>query len=303
MGAVLVKAAAFVAIIAMGYGLKKTGFFSAHDFYFLSKVVIRITLPCAIISNFSKISMDVSLLVMCVIGFACNVLLVTVGYLINLGKPGENKAFDMINMSGYNIGNFTMPFVQSFLGPVGFAVTSLFDAGNAIMCTGVSYTAASAVAGIDKKPSFILMIKKLFSSMPFDAYIIMTILAIFEIRLPGVVLSFAETVGGSNAFLALLMIGIGFEIWLDGEKIKRIAKVLVIRYGIALVLSIGFYKLAPFSLEIRQTLAIIMLGPISSVAPAFSGQLGGDVEVSSAINSLSIMLSIITITAALILIL
>ena len=67
MAAVLAKAMAFVSIIAMGYGLKKIGFFHAKDFYLLSKIVVRITLPAAIVSNFSRISMDMSLLVFCVI--------------------------------------------------------------------------------------------------------------------------------------------------------------------------------------------------------------------------------------------
>ena len=69
---VLAKAAAFILIIVTGYVLKKRGFFHPDDFYLFSKVVVRITLPCAIISNFSRISMDNSLLFMCVLGLAGN---------------------------------------------------------------------------------------------------------------------------------------------------------------------------------------------------------------------------------------
>lgn len=58
MTAVLTKAFAFVAIIAMGYILKRVGFFHAKDFYLISNIVIKITLPAAIVSNFSKITMD-----------------------------------------------------------------------------------------------------------------------------------------------------------------------------------------------------------------------------------------------------
>ncbi len=144
MGDVLVKAAAFVAVILAGYLMKRGGLFKKEDFHVLSKVVIYITLPSAIISNFSKMTIDYSLLLMCLIGIFCNLVTVAAGYLANIRRSGEYKAFDMLNVSGYNIGNFTMPFVQNFFGPVGFAVTSLFDAGNAVMCTGLTYTAASA---------------------------------------------------------------------------------------------------------------------------------------------------------------
>lgn len=297
---VLAKALAFILIIVLGYLLKKKGFFHASDFYLISKIVIRITLPAAIVSNFSRITMDNSLLLMVVIGLAANIVMVSVGYLINAGKSKEAKAFDMLNLSGYNIGNFTLPFVQSFLGPIGFATTSLFDAGNAVMCTGVTYTLASMVIGKGDKPSVKNILKSLFSSMPFDAYIIMTVLAILRIPLPSVITSFAATVGGANAFLALLMIGIGFEIHMEKDKVSTMVKLMVLRYGTAVLFALGAYFLLPFPLEVRQALAIVSFGPVSSVSPAFTGKLEGDVELSSAVNSLSIVLSIVSITMVLI---
>ena len=305
IGEVLMKALAFVAIIAMGYGLKRAGVFHAKDFYLISKIVIKITLPAAIVANFSKITMESSMLILCVLGLACNGLLLTVAYCINLTKSRKQKTFDMLNMTGYNIGNFTMPFVQSFLGPVGFAATSLFDAGNSVMCTGVTFSLASTVSGGGQEGagSVKTVLRTLVSSIPFDAYVIMTLLTVFHLRLPRVVILFAETAGGANAFLALLMIGIGFEIRMDKDKVAEIVKVLAIRYGIALAFSLGFFFLLPFPLEIRQALAVVVLAPVSSVSPAFTGKIGGDVELSSAINSLTIVISVVAITGALILVL
>lgn len=303
MTAVLMRATAFVAIILMGYLLKRAGFFQAKDFYLISRVVIKITLPAAIVSNFSKITMDRSLLGMCVIGLLCNFVTIGIGYLSNISRSGDSKAFAMLNMSGYNVGNFTMPFVQSFLSPVGFAATSLFDAGNSIMCTGLTYSLASMVAGAEEQPSFGKVVKKLFSSVPFDCYMIMTVLGLLKIKLPGIMVSFADTAGAANAFLALLMLGIGFEIRMDREKIKRIIEILVLRYAIALTMAVGFYFFAPFNLEIRQTLAIVALGPVAGISPAFTAELKGDIEMASAVNSLSILISIVAITAALLILL
>lgn len=299
MVAVLIKAAAFVAVIAAGYLMKRAGLFKKEDFYVLSRVVLYVTLPSAIISNFSKMELEYSLLLMCVIGVACNLVTVGVGYMINRKNGRERQAFDMINMSGYNIGNFTMPFVQNFLGPVGFAVTSLFDAGNALMCTGMTYTMASSVMAKGHKTSLKGILKQLFSSTPFDAYVIMTILSVIHLKLPGVILSFAETAGSANAFVALFMTGIGFEIAMDRENMAEIVKVMVLRYGIAFAMSVGFYFLLPFSLEVRQALAIVAFGPVSSVATAYTGRLGLDVGLSSVINSLSIVTSVVFMTATL----
>ena len=71
MGEVLIKAGALVLIIVLGYGLKRAGFFKVTDFTFLSKVVINLTLPGAIVTNFSKISFEAQLLWLVVIGIAC----------------------------------------------------------------------------------------------------------------------------------------------------------------------------------------------------------------------------------------
>ena len=57
MAEILMKAAAFVAIIFMGYLLRKKGFFKEEDFHVLSKIVLKITLPAAIVANFSGVDL------------------------------------------------------------------------------------------------------------------------------------------------------------------------------------------------------------------------------------------------------
>lgn len=300
---VLARAAAFVLIILTGYLLKRKHFFQPDDFYLISKIVLQVTLPCAIISNFSQISMEKSLLFMCALGIGGNMLMSALGYLLFCrGSRGE-RAFAMINLSGYNIGNFTLPFVQSFLGPVGFAATSLFDAGNTVMCTGFTYMAASVAAGRKDGTSAKGMLKSLFSSLPFDVYLIMTVLSLCRISLPDIVLFYTGTVGNANTFLALFMLGIGFEIHMEKEKLAKLGRILIVRYGAGILLALLLYHVLPFALEVRQAMALAALGPVSGVAPAFTGKLGGDVELSSAINSVSILCSVVLITVALLILL
>ncbi len=299
MTAVLAKALAFIGVIAMAYLLKRKGFFALKDFYLISRIVVKITLPCAIIYNFSRITLDASMLALVPLGFACNVLLVALGYLVNRRGSREDRAFGAVNLSGYNIGNFTLPFVQSFLGETGFAACSLFDTGNSLMCTGLTYSVAASIRGKEGAAGVRGMVKTLFSSVPFDSYLIMTVVALLHIRLPELFVDFAQTVGNANPFLALLMIGIGFEIRLDRSKIARLIKMLAARYGTALALCLIFVYLLPFEPEVRKALAIIAFGPVSSVATAYTGELDGDVELSSAMNSLSIVVSIVCITGLL----
>ena len=65
MEAILMKAASFIAVIILGYGLRKAGFFKEEDFYVLSKIVLKITLPASIIANFSQAEIQPAMLLLC----------------------------------------------------------------------------------------------------------------------------------------------------------------------------------------------------------------------------------------------
>ena len=61
-----------------------------------------------------------------------------------------------------------------------------------------------------------------------------------------------------------------------------------------------FYRYLPFSLEIRQAMAVIALAPSSSLALIFTMKLKGDVIMAGNICSLSILLSTIAMTILLV---
>lgn len=299
MGAVLARAACFIAIIILGYSLRKIDFFHEGDFQVLSKIVLKITLPAAIVVNFSSMELSPSMLVISLIGFCCSGLYVVLAILMNLRNSKERQAFEIINLTAYNIGNFTLPFVQNFLGPVGVVVTSLFDTGNAVVCLGGAYSVASIVKGDNGGISLKNILKPLLSSVPFDTYLIMTALCLLHLHLPEPVVSFAGIISNANAFMAMLMIGVGFKLSGDREQMGAIVRILLVRYGTAAALALACYFLIPFPLEYRQTLAILTFAPIASAAPAFTASLKGDIGLSSAINSMSIVISIFCIVGVL----
>lgn len=302
MAAVLTKAGCFVAIIFLGWALRRIGFFKEGDFQILSKIVLRITLPASIVYSFSGKQIDPSMLLLSVFGFSLGIVYIGIGYLISAGKVKEQKAFSILNISGYNIGNFTMPFAQSFLGPAGVVTTSLFDTGNAFICLGVSYSVAAMVQR-GEKFSIVKILRDLAKSVPFVTYIIMALLALLHVRLPSPVTEFAGLLGNANAPMAMLMLGVGFKISGDSSQIHTIVKILSLRYAFAIVVSLGCFFLLPAALETRQTLALLAFSPIASAAPAFTSELGGDSGLSSAINSLSIIISLVCIVGVLLLIL
>lgn len=293
MGEILTRAGCFVAIIIIGYILRKVNFFKEGDFQVISKIVLKITLPAAIVSSFSGKQIDPSLLSLCFLGLGFGIIYMVVMYVLNIRSSKEKRAFEVLNCPGYNVGNFTLPFIQSFLGPMGVIATSLFDTGNAFICLGGSYSVASAIKGDSKGIPIKQIAKSLVKSLAFDCYIVMVILSLLNIQLPSAISSFAQIVGNANAFLAMLMIGVGFKLSGDREQIGSILRILVVRYGLALVFSLACFNLLPFELEVRQALAVLTFGPLASAAPAFTSDIDGDVGLASAVNSISILCSIV----------
>ena len=299
MEAILMRAGSFMAVIILGYVLKKVGFFKEEDFYVMSKIMVKITLPASIIVNFSQTKMEPSMFLLCLLGFGGGILYMALGWIMG-GKDPDEKGFQILNLSGYSIGSFTMPFTSSFFGPAGVVVTSLFDTGNAVIALGGSYSIGAMVKNREKKFSFIPLCKTLLCSVPFDAYLFMYILYWLHLSLPAPVLNIAQLVANANAFLAMLMLGVGFKLSGDRTQMSKIVKMLGVRYGVAVLTAAAFYFLLPFSLEYRQALAVLVFSPIAAAAPAFTADLKGDINLASAVNSLSIIISMFCITCVLI---
>jgi len=295
---ILTRAGCFVVIIILGYTLRRTGVFGPETFGVISKIVMKITLPAALIASAAGKPIDASMLTISLLGLGGGLIYIAAGWLLQLKGSRSEKAFYIQNIPGYNIGTFALPFTQSFLGPVGVLTTSIFDLGNALVCFGASFSIAQAVK-LGGKADFRRILKSAVSSLPFLTHVMMVILNLNSLTLPKPVLTLAEILGGGNACLAMLMIGVGMNISADKSKLGTMVKVLVTRFGIAAILALAYYHLLPFSLEIRQTLVILAFSPIGSTVPIFTAELGEDVGLSSTINSIAIVISIVIIVTLL----
>ena len=295
---ILTRAGCFVAIILLGYTFRRTGIFGPETFGVISKIVMKITLPAALIASAAGKPIDASMLSIALLGLGGGLIYILAGWLIQLRGSRSEKAFFIQNIPGYNIGTFARPFTQSFLGPVGVLTTSIFDLGNAIICFGASFSIARAVKE-GGKADFRRILKSAVASIPFLTHVLMVILNLNSLTPPKPILTLAEILGGGNACLAMLMIGVSMNISADKSKIGTMAKVLTARFGIAAILALCYYYLLPFSLEIRQTLVILAFSPIGSTVPIFTAELEEDVGLSSTINSIAIVISIVIIVTLL----
>lgn len=287
---ILSKACGYLGIILMIYIIKRKEIVDQQAYYIFSTIMLNLTLPCAIIINMNNQHIDFSLLFIILLGLSYNAVSLIIGYWS--GKKNQQSLMQMINISGYNIGCFAMPFVSGFFDTTGFIVTSLFDIGNSIMCLGVNYGIASAIK--DKHQHFDLqsMFIKVLHSIPVWIYFIMLILSFMSIKLPSFFLPFLETIGNANPFIAMSVIGFSLQITLKREYLADIFKIVSLRLFISICLAIFTYLL-PIDNSLKSPLIILCFSPIGAAAVVFTELLSLDYEKAACINSIYVIISII----------
>ena len=294
MGDILVRAGCYVGMIILGYVLRRVGFLGPETFGVLAKIVLKITLPAAIITTSAGRSLDAGLLSIVLLSLGASAVYMVVGYLLNRKKSRGDQGFAIINFPGYNIGTFALPFTQSFLGPMGVIATNLFDVGNSFVCLGGSYCLASSVkagTGFSLKR----IAKSAVTSVALMTHFLMVGLNLVGLQLPQPVISLAAIIGNANSFLAMLMLGVGMNLSGGGSRMRYIAKHLAIRYSMAAVFAAVFYFLLPFDLEVRRALAILSFAPFASATPVFTAELQEDSGLSATLNSFSVVCSTVLI--------
>lgn len=301
MEAVIWKAVAFLFVIFLSYFLNRRGFFPAGSAQTVTKITMNITMPAAVISSFAQFQKDNSLFLLVALGLGCNCAMLLAGFLVSRKMSRVRQVYYLMNFPGYNIGSFTLPFVQNFLGPYGVVATCLFDTGNSIMCTGGTYAIVSGIVGGDGGSRLTAkdILKRLFSSVPFDTYLLMLILVLTGIPIPGPVNTVASTIGAANGFMAMMMLGMMFRFEAKAAYFKDAGFTLLVRYLFAGALSALFYFCTPLPLELRQVLAIIVFAPNSALSAAFTEKNKGDSGLSSFTGTISLLLSIVIMTVLL----
>ncbi|MBS6947048.1 MAG: AEC family transporter [Bifidobacterium scardovii] len=146
----MVAVAKILAIILLGYALKRVGLFGADNYKVLQKMVLYVTLPAAIITSFATGRHDLGLLWISLFGLVCETIPLVTMFVVSRRMPVARRAFLMLNGSGFNVGNFTLPILQTFIGPAAALPAIMFDVGNSIMMSAGNYVTTAALLPLDE---------------------------------------------------------------------------------------------------------------------------------------------------------
>lgn len=290
MAELLSSCSACIVAIALGYLSKALGVVSYEDRQTLNKIITHITLPCAIIQGVSSMRLDLELALIVAIGFFSALLMLLTANIVTRRRDPGDRTFCLISCGAYNVSCFTIPFIQTFVSPALLIFAFAFDAGNALMATNGAYVTTCSLTGEknDGKSFF----RRLISSIPFDTYVIMLVLSLLHLTIPKFLLTFTALPASANPFIAMFVIGVMLEFKFDVSSVCKTLLVVIIRLGFGAIMCMAVSRLGFLSAEVRKILCVCLFSPVSSMAPIFIDQMGGDSSLCSFTFTVSTIASI-----------
>ena len=135
------------------------------------------------------------------------------------------------------------------MGADAFAAICMFDMGSAITTFGPNYAVACALMGArdGKKIGLRDIVKSMLTTPTFDTYLFVVLLNVMHWQLPKLAADTVAMAAGANTFLAMLTIGILFDLKFEKGGAGLIARVLGVRYAVcgAVAVLLWFFFPAP----------------------------------------------------------
>lgn len=295
MNDVFFQTGLFFLYIAVGYSFKKIGLLKKEDSQILSKIIMNLTLPCLFFSSANGMTLDSSFIIFMLLGLLSNVLMIIISYLISYREEKIMRGTYMIACSGYDVGNFILPFITVFFPGLGVIYLCSFNIMNVIMAMGITFAVASSMVHNQTQFNIKMFLKNLFSSISFDVYIIILFIACFHLTIPQALLKVTSSIGSVNSFLVMVMIGLKLDFHMKESELKQMIQILVVRFVGAIFLSFMTFIL-PIPILAKQVFCITYFGPLISVSSVYAKELGYQGDVVAGANTISIMISMLMTT-------
>ena len=268
MFSVWIKTGGVVLIIAIGYIMKKTGSLPASAAKILTKIMVKITLPCVFICNLNGLTISGDMTAALLWGFGVQLVLIIVVVLLSLRKPPETVYVMQYCIPGFNISSFAMPVAQIFT--TAYAVSSLvmININVALFFYLVTPVLVQIMAQGEKKVDWKSVGRSFLGNTPGVVSILMLLLCLLHISFPEEVITVIRPMANANPLVALLSIGLLFEFpkKLPKDNIKALAARLLVTTCAALL---AWFGVIPFG-EVRGAMIIAMFAPLPTSAPAMA---------------------------------
>lgn len=293
-----VSAVTYTCLIALTLALKAGGYLPKDADHVLSRIMVGITLPATIVENLNGKTIDLSYFHLILFGICFNLIPLVLSRLSD--THSQVVAERMAGTSGFNIGNFAIPFVSGLFSSEALVITSVFDIGNSLMCLGVNGLFIAKETDSSSSTSPMVICKSLVKSVPVMTYLVMLTFCIAGLSIPNQIMTIVDKCAVANPLVAMAVIGTSIVLPADNSIscVFSSIKILLIRLA-AVAIEIGILFLIPISLFERQTLIVLCLSPVAAMSVVFAEQYCLDKGSVALANVLSIPISLLSMTVAL----
>lgn len=297
------KVMSLAAFIVLGHLLRRFNILKDQAFAAISALVMNVTLPCVILTNLNGVRIEGDMLLIAGLGLLTNIIFLVWGLFLSRNIADTQwRDFVRLNVGGYSVGPFAVPYVQSFFPTTGLMATCMFDVGNCVMAGGGTF---AVIAGTRVKTTLWrtvkLVVSKLVRSGPLVTFAFVGLMSVLDMRLPDGVITSTAIGAHANTFLCMIMIGESISFSMGGGKMDKVLKLLASRWVVCILIALGVWHFLPFEEEIRMALTLTCLSPIPAMSLVFTAQLDGDIAMAANMSSLSVGCSIIGMSVALML--
>ena len=282
-------------IIFLGWAIVKAGILKSEDSKTLSMVLLYIITTCVILNAF-QIELTVDTVRMMELSLLSAVILSVLSIVLGglLAKPFRLDIVETASVMYPNCTNMVIPLVIGAFGEDWVIYVTCYSMVQTIL---VWAHARILISGKRK-----ISLRDLVCNVNILAIMLGLFLFVFQLRLPGVIQSAFSMAGDTIGPVAMLIIGM-LMAGIDMQRLRsyrQIWKPVLLRLIVLPVILVcvakysGLAALAPHG----ETLIIISLlsviAPSANIVPQFSQMFGRDALYASLINTVTMLLCIIT---------
>lgn len=292
MTGILLKTATFISIILIGYLLKLVGVLKKEDSRVVSQIIINLTLPCTILSSTKDITINKITVILIVFALLVNVFTFYFGIVCKRKEQSRLlQSVSALNISGFNIGNYAIPFVQSFFAGSAVGYILMFDIGNALCGFGLIYFLSCVHLSGDSRFDIHELWNKLIKSVPFMTYLLVVVLSLLKQQLPEILLNPISVIAAGNTFLSMLLIGLLLEFNISFSELKNAGSIIGLRLLAQVICAVAVWVL-PVPVEVKIVMLFCVFTPVTSVTPVYCIKLGYTGTIPAIVSTVTMISSI-----------
>ena len=283
-----------IALIALGYILRKTGVVPFSGANVPAKIVMNVTLPALVLRTIPQVEFGGDIIILALLPVLYNAVVLPLALWLFRNEPPARRGLLTMSCIGFNNGLFAFPIVGALWGLEALKLLAVFDVGNGLVLLGGNYIIGAYFAGggrLDARGAMRVVAKSFLSSVPVIAFTLGLLLKLINVELPLVIMRPISTAADANGALALLVLGLFQSFSRQGWDARAVGRVYALRYFTGIVAGLLCYLFLPMDELTRRLMMMAFILPIGMSVIPYAVQFEFDARLATTLVNGTIFVS------------